>query len=362
MLGWLDRVKDVLSRMDTPRINERVWQWYRVYVYKHITRAEQQQAAGYFSRPHATTYCSYANCKRHVAFAARGYLRLPIDWRTQNVFAFGHITEAWAKAILNTALRDRLYDAGAHDLPGWIVNGHQVKVQPDALIDLTHTERKLIQDADERRRFPDPVIAIEIKSISTNGFDTWQRTGINSKPGYYDQAQLEMYGTGAMACLFFTFCKNDGRMLMETVWRDHERILELCDLFTDTCVLPPNNFDPAHGPVAQYEFFRGSKKGKVEAEKVANGRPITARTGETGRISGWNLEIGKVLPWQCRYCDFRVQCYSMNGYTLREDITDKNEFVIWCEKEDKEDEPGTIRGDATPEGGIGHTEHDPFSF
>ena len=307
----LEPLKDYLNNM-TARQECDLWEMVETKIAEHVASNTHAVTSGYFTRPHATTFCSFASCRREVAFKALGYPTKPIAWRTRNTFANGHMLEAYLKAVLSCAGLD-YDDKTSYPLDGFVTpDGYQVCVTPDAMITQTEAMRDMVAD-------PDLWLCTEIKSISDAGFDKWEREGVqSSKPGYYDQAQLEMYGTGSTMVCFLVINKNTGKLHEQIVHRDNYRIEQLKDLFVDIFAnQDPFDLPAPHGLQDVTQRFRGQKT-KDEADALALLHNSTAMQwlDVRGRHIGWEVLVDRKLPWQCSYCDFNVQCWEHRGYTL----------------------------------------------
>ena len=257
---------------------------------------------GYYSKPHATDFCSFAQCSREVAFSGLHIERSnPPDWRGQSTFVTGYLIECKLKALMDYA--GFIFDSMAYDLSGWVTpEEHQIKVQPDLTLEVNKELREEID-----RVYNVDVVTftpVELKSISANGFEFVQNQGTRiAKPGYYDQCQLEMVGTGAPSCLILYENKNDGSFHEELIPFDKRRYDELYWLFVDVFKKgDPLAFPRTHDLEAITEFHRGK-------HPPVGAGPAIPRYGKNDDIYGWDVVTGRALKWQCDYCGWRNECW-----------------------------------------------------
>lgn len=336
-----DKLQELLGQQDDPTIRAKTWDLYLAYVAEHMTHDAQTEKAGYYRRPHATTFTSFAGCNREIAFKALGYTSdSPPDWRGQNTFALGHMIEAWLKALLEQT-NVPTFSGASFEVPGWVIDyeswHYPTKVHPDGLIILTPEQRdELVHCSPEGSMYPTQLMALEIKSISGNGFKYLRDTGVQAaKPAYYDQMQIEMKASGANCALLLVQCKNTGALLEQVVWQDDDAFDALTYTFNQVYLKEdPFLFPAPYSTERVCESFPGKVKGKKPAEERAAELGVEAYPNvseKNGRTYGWKVPVGEKLGYPCAYCGFRKQCYGNSGYTLREDWSDEEDrYIVWA--------------------------------
>ena len=295
-------------------------------------RLRQAELTGYYSKAHATSFCSAFSCMREVAFQAGGYTQTNRpDWRAQNVFLTGYAAEVKLKALLIHA-GFKLDTAVSFPLPKWVTpDGHQVHVQPDGILELNDDERAAFFDiygwASGAR------VAIELKSIASKGFYRVQSHGLQAeKPGYYDQAQLEMKGSGCWTCIVLLENKDNQELMEAVVDLDRKRCEELYWLFKDVYSKgDPFAFDRVCAPedVVIYK----SKKNAPDP-LPANAIP---RQDKNERVYGYDIPTGESqLPWwPAAYCPYRELCWS-ECRVVEQFLGDKLCLVAVAKEDEKE--------------------------
>jgi hypothetical protein len=264
------------------------WQTYVRQAEKLAEFMAKVAKTGYYKRAHATTFCSAFGCPRGVAFAALGWEGdNPPDWKGQSIFTTGYAVEIKLKTMLEHA-GFSLEPEQAYELPEWVTpDGHQIHVQPDGVLRLLPQDQE--EFFEEFGFYPEDRIVIELKSISDKGFARlagwWAKRGmakgiVANKPGWYDQAQLEMAGTGAYGCVFIVENKNGQHLYQEAVQFDKVRYEELCWLFRDVY----KHKDPFHFDVPDHLQPGKEKDGK------------------------------QPLKWQCLYCSYGPSCWEHEGF------------------------------------------------
>jgi hypothetical protein len=291
---FTDQIQSFMARVgEDDDIRTRLWQTYAREADSLYTFMVSVAKSGYYDRAHATTFCSSFGCKREVAFSALGWERVnPPDWKGQSIFTTGYCTELKLKAMLECA-GFNLEPERAYELPGWVTpDEHQIHVQPDGLLMLSDAQQE--QFCSEFGFYPEGKVVIELKSMASKGFARlagwWAKRGASkgiesNKPGYYDQAQLEMAGAGAYACVFIVENKDTQHLYQEAIKFDKLRYEELRWLFRDVY----QHKDPFHFDVPDHLLPGKEKDGRLP------------------------------LKWQCAYCDFNTTCWEHDHYEFEMD-------------------------------------------
>jgi hypothetical protein len=268
------------------------WDAYGVEARKLAEFMRGVEESKYYHRAHATTFCSAFGCPRSVAFEALGWDRdMPMGWRAQSTFATGYTTELKIKTLLQLEHAawidvERPYPLG----DDWQVpdGGHMIHVQPDLVMSLPVYARKMFEE-EHGIKIRDK-ICVEIKSIGSKGYSRltgWARgaiAGISAnRAGWYEQAQMEMLGTGTRACLFIVEQKDSQYLYEEAVGYDKQAVRDLVWRFRDVY----KHRDPFYFNV-----------------------PIHLRP------EGKETEDRLKLSWQCVYCGYHDVCWSHEGYSF----------------------------------------------
>lgn len=223
---------------------------------------------------------SLGKCPRAGYYMLKGEAAEPLSGRSKMVFTFGDTIEAQAIALM--------YQAGVP------VVGTQVDVAMDvASVNVTgHVDAVLVGG-----------IPVEIKSMSSKGFDEAEKLGFpDNSFGYLDQLQFYMRALAAPHGYFLCINKEQGHIAEYRIERDDETYLPRAEAY----VRGASAMEAPSRPYAtEPEIYKVQGKAKAEEYSKATNLPMPTNSGSWYGFRTGRQTLGKI----CGYCAYKLSCF-----------------------------------------------------